>query len=44
MSSGGGNPAGRVQLRYRRADGQFADTTLERVAVDELTCDKLVRT
>jgi hypothetical protein len=35
MTSSRGHPAGEVQLRYRRADGGFADTTLERVVVDD---------
>jgi hypothetical protein len=43
MSSGSGNPAGRVQLRYRRDDGKFADTTLERVVVDEVVAGLPVR-
>jgi hypothetical protein len=43
MSTGGGNPAGRVRLRYRRADGEFADTTLERVVVDDVVAGLPVR-
>jgi hypothetical protein len=43
MSSGGGNPAGWVRLRYRRADGEFADTTLERVAVEDVVAGLPVR-
>jgi hypothetical protein len=43
MSSGCGNPADRIQLRYRRADGKFADTTLERVVVDDLVAGLPVR-
>jgi hypothetical protein len=43
MSTGGGNPAGRVWLRYRRADGEFADTTLERVVVDDVVAGLPVR-
>jgi hypothetical protein len=36
MSSSSGHPASRVRLRYRRVDGGFADTSLERVVVDEV--------
>jgi len=36
MSSGHGNPAGQVRVRCRRANGYFADTSLERVMIDEL--------
>jgi hypothetical protein len=43
MPSGGGNPAGRVRLRYRCADGKFADTTLERVVVDDVVAGLPVR-
>jgi hypothetical protein len=43
MSSGSGNPAGKIQLRYRRADGEFADTSLERVLVDEVVVGLPVR-
>jgi hypothetical protein len=43
MSSGCGHPAGDVQLRYRRADGEFADTTLERAVVDDLVAGLPVR-
>jgi len=43
MPSGGGNPAGRVRLRYRCADGEFADTTLERVVVDDVVAGLPVR-
>ena len=43
MSSGCGNPASRVSLRYRRAGGEFADTTLERVVVDEVVAGQPVR-
>jgi hypothetical protein len=43
MSSGSGNPAGRVRLRYRRTEGKFADTTLERVVVDDLVAGLPVR-
>lgn len=28
--------ASRIRVRYRRADGEFADTTLDRVAVDDV--------
>jgi hypothetical protein len=34
---------GLVRLRYRRADGKFADTTLERVVVDDLVAGLPVR-
>jgi hypothetical protein len=43
MSSGCGNPAGRVRLRYRRADGEFTDTTLERVVVEDVVAGLPVR-
>lgn len=43
MSSGRGHPVGEVQLRYRRTDGEFADTTLERVVVDDLVAGLPVR-
>jgi hypothetical protein len=43
MSSGHGNPAGEIRLRYRRADGEFADTSLERVIVDEVVAGLPVR-
>jgi len=43
MSSRSGHPAGCVQLRYRRADGEFTDTTLERVVVDDLLAGFPVR-
>jgi hypothetical protein len=36
-------PVGEVQLRYRRADGEFADTTLEREAVDDLVAGLPIR-
>jgi len=36
MSSSRGHPVGEIQLTYRRADGDFADTTLKRVVVDDL--------
>jgi hypothetical protein len=32
----------RVRVRYRRADGEFVDTTLDRVPVDELTGSPLL--
>jgi hypothetical protein len=43
MSSGRGHPVGEVQLRYRRAYGEFAGTTLERVVVDDLVAGLPVR-
>src|SRR5262249_37059485 len=43
MSSVSGSPAGRIRLSYRRADGKFTDTTLERVAVDDLVAGLPVR-
>jgi TnsA-like endonuclease N terminal len=43
MSSSFGNPAGRVQLRYRCPDGVFADTTLERVVVEDVVAGLPVR-
>jgi hypothetical protein len=43
MSSGCGNPAAEVRLRYRRADGEVADTMLERVIVDEVMAGLPVR-
>jgi hypothetical protein len=35
--------ASRVRVRYRRADGEFADTTLDRVAVDDVVAGLPVR-
>jgi hypothetical protein len=43
MSSSRGHPVGEVQLRYRRADGNFTNTTLERVVVDDLVAGLPVR-
>jgi hypothetical protein len=43
MSSGRWHPVGEAQLRYRRADGEFAETTLERVVVDDLVAGLPVR-
>ena len=36
MPSGREFRAGRVRVRYRRGDGQFADTTLDQVPTDDL--------
>ncbi len=35
--------AGRVSVRYRRDDGQFADTTLDQLAVDDVVAGLPVR-
>ena len=43
MPSGGESRAGRVRVRYRRGDGQFADTTLDRVPVDDVMAGLPVR-
>ena len=43
MPSGGGFRAGRVCVRYRRGDGQFADTTLDRVPADDQVAGLPVR-
>jgi hypothetical protein len=37
------NPAGAIRLRYRRADGEFAITSLERVVLDEVVAGLPVR-
>jgi hypothetical protein len=43
MTLSRGHPTGEVHLRYRRADGEFADTTLQRVVVDDLVAGLPVR-
>ncbi len=43
MPSGRKSPAGRVRVRYRRGDGQFADTTLDLLAVDDVVAGLPVR-
>lgn len=35
--------AGRVCVRYLSADGQFADTTLDRLAIDDIVAGLPVR-
>lgn len=43
VSSGGESRAGSVRVRYRRDDGQIADTTLDRVPVDDVMAGLPVR-
>ena len=43
MPSGREFRPGRVRVRYRRSDGQFADTTLDRVPVDDVMAGLPVR-
>jgi TnsA-like endonuclease N terminal len=43
MSLGEEPPAGSVRVRYRRDDGQFADTPLDRLAVDDVMAGLPVR-
>ena len=43
MPSGRESRAGRVRVRYRRDDGQFAGTTLDRLSVDDVVAGLPVR-
>jgi hypothetical protein len=43
VPSGDESRAGRVRARYRGDDGQFADTTLDRLAVDDIVAGLPVR-
>ena len=43
VPSGGKSRDGRVCVRYRRADGRFAETTLDRLAVDDVVAGIPVR-
>jgi hypothetical protein len=43
MASGLVEPAGAVQVKYRRADGAFVETTLNRLAVEDVVRGRPVR-
>ena len=43
MPLGGEHQNGRVRVRFRKADGELSDTTLDRVAVDDVVAGLPVR-
>ncbi len=43
MPLGGEHQDGRVRVRFRKADGELSDTTLDRVAVDDVVAGLPVR-